>query len=42
MKDPKRVRWLTLLAALGLLYRGIDRIFFDRIVGGDPSVRALP
>jgi hypothetical protein len=36
MKDPKTVRWLTLLAALGLLFVGIDRIFFDRIVGGDP------
>jgi hypothetical protein len=36
MKDQMKVRWLTLLAALGLLYVGIDRIFFDRIVGGDP------
>jgi hypothetical protein len=36
MKDQKRIRWLTLLAALGLLYVGIDRIFFDKIVGGDP------
>ncbi len=36
MKDQPKVRWLTLLAALGLLYVGIDRIFFDRIVGGDP------
>jgi hypothetical protein len=42
MKDPKKVRWLTLVAALGLLSVGIDEIFFDRIVGGDPSVRALP
>ena len=39
MKDPKRVRWLTLLAALGLLYVGIDRMFFDRIVGSDPLAR---
>jgi hypothetical protein len=39
MKDPKRVRWLTLLAALGLLYVGIDRMFFDRIVGNDPLAR---
>jgi hypothetical protein len=31
-----KVRWLTLLAAIGLLYVGIDRIFFDRIVGEDP------
>ena len=36
MKDPKKIRWLTLLAALGLLYVGIDRMFFDRIVGSDP------
>ena len=36
MKDPKRVRWLTLLAALGLLCVGIDRMFFDRISGSDP------
>jgi hypothetical protein len=36
MKDTKKVRWLTLLAALGLLYVGIDRMFFDRIVGSDP------
>jgi hypothetical protein len=33
MKDPKKVRWLTLLAALALLYAGIDSMFFDRIVG---------
>jgi hypothetical protein len=39
MKDPKRVRWLTLLAALGLLCVGIDRMFFDRIVGSDPLAR---
>jgi hypothetical protein len=36
MKDLKEIRLLSLLAALGLLYVGIDRIFFDRIVGGDP------
>ena len=35
MKDQPKVRWLTLLTGLGLLYVGIDRIFFDRIVGGD-------
>jgi hypothetical protein len=35
-KDQRKIRWLTLLAALGLLYVGIDRIFFDRIVGDDP------
>ena len=39
MKDPKRVRWLTLLAALGLLCVGIDRMFFDRILGSDPLAR---
>jgi hypothetical protein len=39
MKDPKRFRWLTLLAALGLLYVGIDRMFFDKIVGSDPLAR---
>ena len=38
-KDPKRVRWLTLLAALGLLCIGIDRMFFDRIVGSDPLAK---
>lgn len=37
VKDPKKVRWLTLLAALGLLYAGLDRMFFDSIVGGDPQ-----
>jgi hypothetical protein len=36
MNDQLKVRWLTLLAALGLLCVGIDRIFFDRIAGGDP------
>jgi hypothetical protein len=36
MKDQPKVRWLTLLAAVGLLYVGIDRMFFDRIVGDDP------
>ena len=35
-KDPRRVRFLTLLVALGLLYVGIDRMFFDRITGSDP------
>jgi hypothetical protein len=36
MKDLKEIRLVSLLAALGLLYVGIDRVFFDRIVGGDP------
>jgi hypothetical protein len=36
MKHIKEVRLLSLLAALGLLCVGIDRVFFDRIVGGDP------
>jgi hypothetical protein len=36
MKDLKENRLLNLLAALGLLYVGIDRVFFDRIVGVDP------
>lgn len=36
MNDQPKARWLTLLAALGLLCVGIDRIFFDRIVGDDP------
>jgi hypothetical protein len=36
MKDSKAIRLLTLLAAVGLLYVGIDRVFFDKIVGGDP------
>jgi hypothetical protein len=36
MKNQMKVQWLTLLAALGLLYVGIDRMFFDRIVGDDP------
>jgi len=36
MKGPKRIRWLTLLAALGLLYVGIDRMFFDRIIASNP------
>lgn len=39
LKDPKRLRWLTLLVALGLLYIGIDRMFFDRISGSDPLAR---
>ena len=39
VKDPKTVRWLTLLAALGLLYVGIDRMFFDRTLGSDPLAR---
>ncbi len=36
MKDLKEIRLVNLLAALGLLYVGIDRVFFDRIVGDDP------
>ena len=38
MKDPKeiRLRLLSLISALGLLYVGIDRVFFDKIVGDDP------
>ena len=36
MKDLKGIRLLSLLAALGLLYVGIDRVFFDRIAGGGP------
>jgi hypothetical protein len=32
IKEPKIVRWVTVLAALVLLYDGIDGIFFDRIV----------
>jgi hypothetical protein len=36
MEDLKKIRLLSLLAAVGLLYVGIDRVFFDRIVGGDP------
>jgi hypothetical protein len=36
MKDPTKVRWFTLLLAIGLLYVGIDNMFFDRIAGGDP------
>jgi hypothetical protein len=39
MKDPKRVRWLTLFIAVGLLCVGIDRMFFDRILGSDPLAR---
>jgi len=39
MKDPTILRWVTLLAALGLLYVGIDRLFFDRIAGSDPLAR---
>ncbi len=35
MKDLKAIRVLSLLAALGLLYVGIDRVFFDKIEGGD-------
>jgi hypothetical protein len=38
-KDPKAVRWLTLLEALVLLYLGIDSIFFDTIAGHDPLTR---
>jgi|SRR5579871_1314445 len=36
MKDRREIRLLSLLAALGLLYVGIDRVFFDKIVGADP------
>ena len=36
MKDLKGIRLLNLLLAIGLLYVGIDRVFFARIVGGDP------
>jgi hypothetical protein len=36
MKDLKEIPLLNLLAALGLLWVGIDRMFFDRIVGSDP------
>jgi hypothetical protein len=36
MKDLKKIRLLSLLTALGLLYVGIDRVFFDKIVGSDP------
>jgi len=36
MKDLKKIRLLSLLASLGLLYVAIDRVFFDRIVGSDP------
>jgi hypothetical protein len=35
MKDSKKIHWLTLFLALGLLYVGIDRVFFDTIAGGD-------
>ena len=36
-KDPKKVRWgYTLLAALVLLYVGIDSMFFDSIAGSGP------
>jgi hypothetical protein len=38
-KDPKKVRWLTLLEALVLLYLGIDGIFFDTIAVHDPLTR---
>lgn len=31
-----KVRWLTLLVALVLLYDGIDTMFFDRIIGSNP------
>ena len=34
-KNPKKVPWMTLLAAIGLLYVGVDRTFFDKIVGSD-------
>jgi len=32
-------RWFALAAAVGLLYIGIDRTFFDRIVGSGPLAR---
>jgi hypothetical protein len=41
MKDLKEIRLISLLAALGLLYVGIDRVFFDKIVGGDPLSRMI-
>ena len=36
MKDLRKIRLVSLLAAVGLLYVAIDRVFFDRIVGADP------
>lgn len=36
MKDLKAIRLVNLLCALGLLWVGIDRVFFDRIEGDDP------
>lgn len=36
MKELREIRLLNLLAALGLLYVGIDRVFFDRVAGSDP------
>ena len=39
MKDPRKARWFNLLLALGLLYIGIDRMFFDKIAGDDPLAR---
>jgi hypothetical protein len=34
--DPKKARWISLLAALVLLYCGLDSMFFETIVGSDP------
>jgi hypothetical protein len=39
MKESKKARLLTLLAALVLLYDGIHTMFFDRTVGSDPLAR---
>jgi hypothetical protein len=36
MKDTRTVRLVTILAALVLLYDGIDSMFFDRIPASDP------
>ena len=35
MKSLKKIPWLTLLIAIGLLWVGIDRMFFDHIEGSD-------
>ena len=39
MKDSKGIQWFTVVAALGLLYVGIDTMFFERIVGTDALAR---
>jgi hypothetical protein len=36
MEDSKTVRWVTLLAALVLLYDAIDSMFFVRVADSDP------